>query len=55
MLKKQMAEGIPDQNKCKQRLDSYEAHEEGTSKDSAAPLFADYIEEQGNLRFMNKN
>jgi hypothetical protein len=53
-LKKEMTARIPDQNECKQRLENFEAHEEGASQDSAASLFELYLEQQTNFRFTNQ-
>jgi hypothetical protein len=56
ILKKDMAGlTIPDQKECKQLLESYKDHDEGTSQEGAAPLFDQYTEEQRNLHFMNKH
>ena len=53
-LKKEMTARIPDRNERKQRLENFEAHEEGASQDSAASLFELYLEEQTNFRFTNQ-
>jgi hypothetical protein len=53
-LKTEMTARFPDQNKCKQRLESFEFHEEGASQDSAASLFELYLQEQTNFCFTNK-
>jgi hypothetical protein len=53
-LMKEMTARIPNRNEHKQRLESFEAHEEGASQDSEASLFEVYLEEQANLRFTNQ-
>jgi hypothetical protein len=53
-LKKEMTARIPDQNKRKQWLESFEANEEGASQDSAASLFEVYLQEQANFCFTNQ-